>query len=455
MAGGGCSESDKVAVPEGTSNAVGTPQDQDDIAFEECWLHARSHDPVQVEQESVCHKVGGQENEDESSDRSTDEGLLSRRVAGQLIVIRSRFCVDIKGRMNVLIERQRVSRRRYTPLRPKKRMRLPDIAETVARVSNTPLRVPTPVLWSLTAVVAIAGLAMVLPEVQLPTRRAPILLPADEMLDAIMLQFLSPGSEGELEGDLPPIQIPESWNSSVRTYEIQPGDVLGGIAARFGVSEASLININKITDVRRLLPGTIIKVPPSDGILYTVRNGDNLSAIADNHGVSVTAIADANDMASSVIFPGDTLFLPGARPSDLEIRRAMGTLFTLPTSGRFTSGFGTRRDPFTGRPAAHNGVDLANVVGTPVYAAREGTVAKIYNYPNGFGLFVIVRHTGGYQTVYAHLNRALVREGQWVNQGQQIAEMGSSGRSTGAHLHFAIMRNGVWLNPTNYVHNLF
>ena len=121
-----------------------------------------------------------------------------------------------------------------------------------------------------------------------------------------------------------------------------------------------------------------------------------------------------------------------------------------PCAGYYSSGFGKRRDPFTGRLTMHYGLDIANRPGTPIYATADGKViANLYT--RGLGRVVIVDHGYGYRTVYGHLRRTFVRRGQKVKRWQKIAEMGNTGRSTGPHLHYEVWHNGRPVNPINYI----
>lgn len=122
--------------------------------------------------------------------------------------------------------------------------------------------------------------------------------------------------------------------------------------------------------------------------------------------------------------------------------------FIWPTKGVLTSGYGWR----WGR--MHRGIDIAADVGTPIYAAASGKVAYAGWNSGGYGYMVEIEHADGSMTRYAHNNRLLVQEGQQVEQGQQISEMGSTGYSTGPHLHFEIHPNGDGaVNPMAYLPN--
>ena len=125
--------------------------------------------------------------------------------------------------------------------------------------------------------------------------------------------------------------------------------------------------------------------------------------------------------------------------------------FGRPVSGlRQTSGFGTRRDPINGRRSLHNGIDFAGPRGTPIHAPADGTVVMAST-QRGYGRVVKIRHANGFETFYAHLNRATVRVGQTVRRGQKIAELGNTGRSTGPHLHYEVHYNGRPVNPSKFI----
>ncbi len=108
-----------------------------------------------------------------------------------------------------------------------------------------------------------------------------------------------------------------------------------------------------------------------------------------------------------------------------------GTTYVLPTRGLFTSGFGGRWG------VTHYGIDLAAPIGTPIYALTDGVVEKA-GPASGFGMWVVLRHTDGTSSVYGHINRAFVEVGQKVKAGDQIAEVGNRGQSTGPHLHLEV-----------------
>jgi murein DD-endopeptidase MepM/ murein hydrolase activator NlpD len=128
----------------------------------------------------------------------------------------------------------------------------------------------------------------------------------------------------------------------------------------------------------------------------------------------------------------------------------------LPTTrpvhtGWYSSNYGWRIDPFTGQKAFHEGVDFMADIGTPIYAAGAGVVVVSEN-SGGYGNMVEIDHGNGLISRYGHASKLLVKTGDVVLKGQKIAEVGSTGRSTGPHLHFEVRFRGAPQNPEHYLH---
>jgi murein DD-endopeptidase MepM/ murein hydrolase activator NlpD len=123
----------------------------------------------------------------------------------------------------------------------------------------------------------------------------------------------------------------------------------------------------------------------------------------------------------------------------------------MPVQGaRWTSGFGTRSDPFRGRAAMHAGIDLAGPIGTPIYATADGVVGRS-EWSGGYGNLVELQHGSGIATRYGHLSSRVVQAGERVRRGQLIGLMGSTGRSTGSHLHYEVRLDGRAINPLPFL----
>ncbi|MEM4326313.1 MAG: M23 family metallopeptidase [Candidatus Pacearchaeota archaeon] len=229
-------------------------------------------------------------------------------------------------------------------------------------------------------------------------------------------------------------------------YQIQKGDSLYTLSKKLGVSMDTIISLNKITDAHSLSEGNDILVPSLDGIIYTVKKDDTLEKIASNFKISVDDIRDANELEEEEIYEGRILFLPNAKLPESERMKVLDYYFLKPLRGKYTSGCGIRRDPFTGLKGYHTGIDIAQPVGAPVRASKDGVV-KFAGWSGGYGLCIFIKHQFGYETVYGHLSKVNVKEGQKVKAGQLIGKVGNTGRSTGSHLHFEVRKFGKPLNP--------
>lgn len=122
--------------------------------------------------------------------------------------------------------------------------------------------------------------------------------------------------------------------------------------------------------------------------------------------------------------------------------------------GWLTSGFGKRLDPFTGSYEMHNGIDISVKPGTDVFATAAGRVKKVNKKVisnKGFGKYVIIDHGYGYETLYAHLDKVFVTQGQQVKRWDLIALSGNTGKSTAPHIHYATMKNGKDVDPINFI----
>lgn len=228
-------------------------------------------------------------------------------------------------------------------------------------------------------------------------------------------------------------------------YKIKPGDSLWNIAKKTGLSIDTLLSINNLKNVHIIQPGTEIRIPNKDGIFYKVKPGETIESIAKKFKVPAEDIININELTDESLSEGEDIFIPKAH---LDLRERINILgrFLMPVFGRITSGFGWRRHPITRRREFHTGLDIATAYGTPVRAAESGKVIFVGRY-KGYGKMVIIRHSGGYSTRYAHLSRIRARYGQRVRQGQVIGYVGKTGLATGPHLHFEIRRYGRPINP--------
>jgi murein DD-endopeptidase MepM/ murein hydrolase activator NlpD len=231
----------------------------------------------------------------------------------------------------------------------------------------------------------------------------------------------------------------------IHEHKVIQGETLQKIARKYGVSVDTIRGTNNLAPEGFLKIGLILKIPSKDGILYKMQKGGDLVSIARKYRVSLKKIIEENDVRNPDFVAANTmLFIPDAKP----LNSFPG--FIWPSGSWFvTCGYGWRRNPFDpSQSEFHPGIDIRSNFQW-VKASKYGKITYI-GWLGGYGKTIVIAHPGGLKTLYAHLSRIIVRNGQYVKQGQLIAVSGTSGRSTGAHLHFEILRDGRNINPYIY-----
>jgi LysM repeat protein len=260
-------------------------------------------------------------------------------------------------------------------------------------------------------------------------------------------------------------------------YTVQPGDNPATIAAQFGLQPTSVVWAHSYVGANPelLTVGEQLVLPPVDGILHTVVDGDTPENLAAKYQIDVTKMVayPGNNLQDqwTPIHIGQMLMIPGGimpeTPVDAEavtavaVAPAAGTgtstgSSTTSSSARYVGATGCCRWPVRGRItqqpwSRHMALDIAAPTGTPVVAADGGRVTASGWHNGGYGYRVVVDHGNGLSTLYAHFSYINVRTGAYVNKGDLIGRIGSTGRSTGPHLHFEVRRNGRLMNPWGYL----
>lgn len=291
------------------------------------------------------------------------------------------------------------------------------------------------------------------------------------------LAVVSPGEDSEqfgsdfgLEGDSLAIVSPGEPQEGVdatgqRTenvnYTVLPGDVLGAIAEKFGITLNTLLWANDLTWNSTIRPGQTLVILPNSGLEYEVKSGDTVLTIARRYQADANNIVEANKLADSAdIKIGDKLFIPdGIKPTQVVSSYQPRTVAPTPVAEPDVAiDPGTKLLWPVGSQKitqyyswSHHAVDIGDKTGNPIYAAESGKVATAGWNNGGYGYYVIINHGNGIQSLYAHSSKLLVSAGDTVTRGDVIALVGSTGRSTGPHVHFEVIVNGSKLNPLNYI----
>ena len=240
--------------------------------------------------------------------------------------------------------------------------------------------------------------------------------------------------------------VGELYQDDQKRSEAEMRDNMNALAVKVGELQARILRLDAFGE--RLAKAAGIK---REEFRFDERPGQGGPAPAAGRDLSVTEfnqmlaeIARVLDDRSDKLGVLDSLLMDG--------RLAAKTIpTTMPVeAGYYSSNYGYRIDPISGRSSFHTGVDIIASPGTPVMAAAGGVVATVA-YVSEYGNIVEVDHDNGLTSRYAHLSKSLVRVGDVVMKGQVIARVGATGRTTGPHLHFEVREKGIPLNPNKFL----
>jgi len=238
----------------------------------------------------------------------------------------------------------------------------------------------------------------------------------------------------------------KAYGNQISVYTVREGDTVSDISKMFDVSINTILWANNLKSAKDIKKDQNIIILPISGVKYVVKKGDTLKSIAASFKGDVDEIMRFNDFdENSKIVPGNEIIIPDGEISTSAPSSVSKSV--AKAGGALVDALGYFMRPVTGgkrTQGLHGGcrcsVDIASKVGTPIYAAASGKViiARSGGWNGGYGNYIVVSHSNGTQTLYAHLSKIFVTVGETVSKGDQIGGMGSSGNSTGTHLHFEI-----------------
>lgn len=244
----------------------------------------------------------------------------------------------------------------------------------------------------------------------------------------------------------------KSGMGEIRVYTVREGDSLSQIAQMFGVTTNTIMWANDLSKSTAIHPGDTLVILPIAGVRHIVKSGDTISAIAKKYKGDADEILSYNQLASSEdLKVGDTVIIPGGEMHTAPVQVAAKAQPVRVGGATAATGKGWLSHPAPGSVKTqgihgYNAVDLAGPAGLAIRAAAAGEVivSKNSGWNGGYGQYIVIRHSNGVQTLYAHLSVNNAGVGEYVTQGQVIGGMGNTGKSTGNHLHFEV-RGGA--NP--------
>jgi len=222
---------------------------------------------------------------------------------------------------------------------------------------------------------------------------------------------------------------------------------INAMAVKLGEMQAQLLRLDTIGERLAGMAG----VKPQELKAMEVRADGRGGPLVQPHAMSPSELQKAVDaLAHEVEIKSDTLSVIESQLLEDRIRKNLLPT-SLPVAVQWNASvYGWRMDPFTGERAMHEGVDFVAATGTPIHAAAAGVVVGAEFHP-AYGNLVEIDHGNDLTTRYAHASRLLVKAGQFVKRGQKIAEVGTTGRSTGPHLHFEVRVRGLAQNPDRFL----
>ena len=266
---------------------------------------------------------------------------------------------------------------------------------------------------------------------------------SDVVVDENALVSSGPIAESEIAA--------QNENSDeISIYTVREGDSLSQVAQMFGVTSNTILWANNLKKKTDITPGQSLVILPIAGVRHIVKSGDTVQSIAKKYDGNVDDILSFNQLASaSEVAVGDTLIIPGGEVHvDIPKVEASKKKVAIKSGGKAAAGTGNGGliNPAPGSIKTQgihgkNGVDLGGAMGSTIRAAASGQVIIAKNdggWNGGYGNYIVIKHKNGTQTLYAHLSSLSVGAGETVDQGETIGGMGNTGKSTGTHLHFEV-----------------
>ncbi len=260
--------------------------------------------------------------------------------------------------------------------------------------------------------------------------------------DAALLANIGPDGSISEDTDRSPANA-----GQITTYTVKNGDNLSEIAERYGVTVNTILWANDIKSANLVKPGATLLILPVSGLQYTVRAGDTITGIAKKYNADAEEVALFNGIESSAdLVAGSDIIVPGgALPTKVVAKKTTSAKKGVATSRSLPAISGYFGNPVPGGRITqgihgYNGIDVGAPSGTPIYAAAGGAIVVAKNndaYNGGYGNYIVISHGNGTQSLYAHMSSTAVSGGV-VAKGDLIGYVGNTGRSSGNHLHFEV-----------------
>jgi LysM repeat protein len=220
-------------------------------------------------------------------------------------------------------------------------------------------------------------------------------------------------------------------SGEINVYTVREGDSLSMIAEMFDVTANTILWANDLASAKAITPGQTLIILPVAGVRHVVKSGDSLASIAKKYDGNVEEIVSYNQLTPDTeLAVGETVIVPGGAMHTAQIAKATPTKSTAKPTNTGTSNAFSHPVP--------GAIKTQGIHGYNAVDAGEVIVSKNSGWNGGYGQYIVVRHSNGAQTLYAHLSANSVGVGEYVDKGAVIGAMGNTGKSTGPHLHFEV-----------------
>jgi murein DD-endopeptidase MepM/ murein hydrolase activator NlpD len=286
--------------------------------------------------------------------------------------------------------------------------------------------------------------------------------------DAVEAPAESYADDGTIYKPVAVNTVVQDGKGLLQTHTVGAGETLTGIANQYGVTMMTVWWANKLTSKDDLHVGQKLVIPPVNGLIVTVKDGDTLDGLAANYKVDAANVVAVNELDDPTLIIGQTIILPGAVGAPIPTPKPVARPTSKGGSSCNCSGPSSYSGGAFSWPVSgggnyisqyyhygHYAIDIAADYGSTVRSAASGTVIFAGWKSNGGGYQVWIAHGSGLYTTYSHMSAVTVGAGAGVGAGTQIGRVGQSGRATGPHLHFEVWVGSVWnggyrVNPLKY-----
>lgn len=298
--------------------------------------------------------------------------------------------------------------------------------------------------WPLLGVLALLNLLLLLALTSLGLWQREAVLPFDA--SANKLRLVSTASLFDLTHAYNQTQQWHNENILFHTVALGNGIGLSSLALQHNLNLGTLLTVNNLPSLEASAGRDQVLVPIMNGLQVAVPVRQSVAHIAKKYRVSEDKLRSANHLVNDTVAPKSTLFVPDAALSGKRLKRMVGNAFLYPVFGTLTQEFGWQEDLVTGLLHSYSGIAFTTEAGAPVVASKSGRVATLGVHPF-YGLYLILDHGSGVQTMYGRLESSSVKLGQTVAQSETIGRVKAGGHRGKGLFYFSIIQNGLPENP--------